>query len=164
MLAFNENDVMKHFQSVEDLFSTFFDIRYKYYKIRMDDTIGKMKDKINILYFKMKFLECVFANVIIISKKSKKINLIMDIHNKIENVHIILKSENVDQKSNLPKSTAYSCITSMPIYNLSREEYDKLVNQYKKEKSKLDIYKKMSIEKIWLGEIEELTKSMNIQK
>ena len=49
----------------------------------------------------------------------------------------------------------------MKIYSLTKEKFEELQNKLKDKQKKLEDYKKLTTEDIWLSELEQLEKALN---
>lgn len=71
--------------------------------------------------------------------------------------------ENQDEESNLPiPSKEYDYLLSMPLWSLSQEKVNNLLNQKEDKKNEIKLLEKMMVEDIWINDMEELIKVIDV--
>ncbi len=139
----DEHGKLKIFDTVEDILKYFVDFRLGYYHKRKDYLLEKIKMDIIKLTNKALFIKAVIDGKIIVNNKKKE-----DIIKQIEKVNI--------EKFNY----SYDYLLSMPIYSLSKEQYEKLLNDIKDKKIEEKEIKKSDPKQIYMLELEELGKKL----
>jgi DNA topoisomerase-2 len=72
--------------------------------------------------------------------------------------------ENPDDESSFPiPSKEYDYLLSMPLWSLSQEKVNSLLNQKENKKNEIMLLEKMRIEDIWINDIEELIKVLDVK-
>ena len=72
--------------------------------------------------------------------------------------------ENPDDESSFPvPSKEYDYLLSMPLWSLSQEKVNSLLDQKENKKNEIMLLEKMRIEDIWINDIEELIKVLDVK-
>lgn len=94
------------------------------------------------------------------SKKSKKALPAVDAEIPQESQE---NKENSDDESSLPiPSKEYDYLLSMPLWSLSQEKVNNLLNQKENKKNEIMLLEKMRIEDIWVNDMEELVRVLDV--
>ncbi len=71
--------------------------------------------------------------------------------------------ENQEDESNLPvPSKEYDYLLSMPLWSLSQEKVDSLLNQKETKRNEILLLEKMRVEEIWINDMEEFLKVLDV--
>ena len=117
MHLFDKNCKIKKFLSIEDIINYWFPLRLEIYNKRRDYLIEKLKKELDIIKFKVKFIEEIINDTIEIKNVKKK---------------TIMESL---QNKNYPKITlnnnepSFDYLLGMDLYKLTQEEIDDLKNK-----------------------------------
>lgn len=141
MYAFDENYILRKFDTPYDLIDYFFEIRIKYYDKRKNYIINKLENEKNILFNKIKFIN----NVI-----SEKIKIYRQPKNKIE--------KQLDEFKFMKIDDSFNYLLNLPIYSLTKEKMIELKELYNSKKLELDEIKNTDIDKLWLNDLKNLKK------
>lgn len=142
MITWYNGNITK-WDSAEDLLNTWFDERLKYYKNRKEAWTILLEEKYNKYLNLFKFIKSIVSDELIINRK--KIN---DVITELEE----LGFDKIDDK--------YDYLLSLPAYSFTQEKYDHYKNLAKEHKDMLKEYKSMTIEELWLSELNELREKL----
>jgi hypothetical protein len=93
----------------------------------------------------------IIEKTLVINNKKK-----IDIEDELEKLQFPRLSKNKNDTD-----LSYNYLLSMPIYNLTKEKIDELKNQEEEKITEYNILEKMTVEKIWLNELEKIEKEYN---
>ena len=136
----DENNRIRVFDSIEDIFIDYFKIRMEYFNTRKGYIIDQMNYDLDVLNSKFIFIKSVIDGTIVINNKAKKV-----IVEQIEKNPKILKVED-----------SYDYLLRMPLYSLTKEKLIEIKEKIKNIKEELKIYKGKTLENLWIEDIENL--------
>ena len=142
MHLFNENEKLHLYSSVEEIIDEFYNVRIKYYHKRKEYLINELEKTIVILFNKVKYIENILNGTIDLRNKTHE-----EIDQMLENTGIFRHND------------SYDYLTNLSFKSVSKENVEKLNNDYHKKTQELKIIKEKSIEQIWLEELNEFEKS-----
>ena len=145
----NNKDVFNKFNNANDIIIEFYNIRYDIYVKRKKKYLNILNNEINILKEKLRFM---------ILYKEKKIIIQDKTNNEIEEQLIKYNFKKLS-KNNKEPSFDY---LDFKVSQLSKENFEKLDKLCKDKIIKRDEYQKMTIEEIWINELNELINELNI--
>jgi DNA topoisomerase-2 len=140
--SFDETNKVNEFTSIQQLIDHFFNVRLDFYRKRKEWLIKDMTKKIIETVSKYMFICGVVGKKIVISNKSDK-----EIEEQLEKIDKIIKIND-----------SYDYLLNMPMKSLTKTNLDKLKEDIKSSKEKLDEIKAESVEKMWLKDLAELKK------
>jgi DNA topoisomerase-2 len=140
---YNSNGQIRKYHSPESILKEFYDVRLTFYTKRKEYLIDKLNKELNILKYKVMFIEYVLDKKIIIERQ-KKINII----NKL----IELKFPKLVDSNN---EESYDYLTEMSLFSLTEEKIDELNNRYKNKEEELKIVQSTSEIDQWKSELNE---------
>ncbi|MCM1218243.1 MAG: hypothetical protein NC548_27470 [Lachnospiraceae bacterium] len=143
LTTLDENGKLKIFDCVEDIVKYFVNFRLTYYHKRKEYLLDKYNRELRDLCFRAKFIKS------IIDKKLKVNNVPKDIIIKwlVDN-----KFEKIDGN--------YNYLLNMPIYSLTKERYEDLMNKAKDKKILIDEIGKKDPKDMYLEDLNELKKKL----
>ena len=147
MHLYNDSHIVKY-NDIYDIIDEFITKRYNLYKKRIKYQCDKFKNKIDILNYKIRFIEEVINEDIIIFKRNKK-----DITNDLIDMQYPKCNNDL-----LCKSGNYDYLLKISLEHFSNEEINKLVSSRNKIKQEYDILKSKSINQVWIEELNNLKK------
>jgi DNA gyrase/topoisomerase IV subunit A len=136
----DENNRIRVFESAEDIFKDYFNIRMEFLGLRKKYTIGSMEHNLKVNNSRYIFIKGVIDSDIIINNKTKK-----DIIAQLDSNDKIIKFED-----------SYDYLLRMPIYSLSKEKLAEIKKKIATIKAELKVYKGMTLENLWLDELKEI--------
>ena len=99
MVLFDPEGKLKKYNTVEEIFSTFYDLRLKYYQIRKDYMISLIKKEVATLSNKARFIKMIIEDELVIKKKMRNVivnelyDLKFDTQSALDKIRIKSKSE-----------------------------------------------------------------------
>ena len=139
MNLFNPEGNLNLYSNIKEMIDDFFYVRYNYYEKRKEYLLNELEKKLLLISNKVRFIEYVNNEKIIIFKRKKK-----DIEQDL-------------QKNKFDKiNDNYDYLINMRISVLTIENANKLKNEKKDIEEEIDYIKETSIEDMWIDELEEL--------
>ena len=139
--------------SINEIFDLHYQERYSLYVKRKEYILTNLSNDLKILESKIRFIEDVISDTIVIYKRKKQ-DIINDL---IQNEYPeVLNKKIVNDKKKYPNG--YDYLTKMSIELFTEEEITKLKEQYEKIKLDYDTLSKKTIEELWLDECNCLSK------
>ena len=135
----DENNRVRVFNSPEDIFNYYYQIKIKYLQKRIDYKIDEISKEIRKLASIYMFIKAIVDEELIINKRKKK-----DIEKDLEGFDKIQKEDN-----------SYDYLLRIPIYSLTEEKMKELMNKIKDKKEELNYYKNTTPEIEWIKDLEE---------
>lgn len=176
LVLYNNEGRLYKYNSQEDILRDFYNIRKLKYKERQDKYIQILENLLNILFYKIKFINEYISRDIIIERK-KKAEIIQQLIergypklstdiNAIEKNNIIddndanKDEENINSNKKVTYKT-YSYIIDMKLFSLTEEKIEELEKQYELKKAELEKYKNTHYLMLWKNELSELKEKYN---
>ena len=147
MHLFNENGKIKKYDSYGAILKNFATVRLDLYQKRKDYLLGKWKTEIDILKWRVKFIENVLDGTVIIFKNGRG----------KKKEEILLRLEELKFPkfiSGSDKNTSYNYITSTGLFHLTEEEIEKLRKQLADKKEELAILNSKTPAQLWDEELD----------
>lgn len=138
--ALDETNTIKVFDSINDIFWYYYDVKIQFLQKRKDYLVLKYEEDIRLDISKYTFIKMIVENELIISKRKKD-----DIIRELEGI-----------KNIIPRDESYDYLLGMPIGSLTKERMDKLMQDIKDKKSLLDETKIITLENMWLKDLGEI--------
>lgn len=145
LTTLDENGKLKIFDCVEDILVYFVDFRLKYYHKRKEYFIGKWTDELEELNMKAKFVKAIIDKKLVVSNKPK------------EEIVSWLETNSFKKIND-----GYSYLLSMPIYSLTKEKYEELLEKAKAKNEQILELMKKGTEQMYLEDLNELKKKIKI--
>ena len=152
---YNSKNQIKKYDNVYDIFDEFYKIRYQLYVDRKEYLLNELSNELSILKSKMRFIQDVMNEKIQIYKR-KRVDIIQDLLK--EEYLMVHEGRIIDFKSNMnPEDVKYyDYLIKMSIYLFTEDEIEKLEEKIKNLTDEYDNLDKMTIEEIWLSELDNL--------
>jgi DNA topoisomerase-2 len=141
------------YESAEDILENFYEFRLKKYEVRRKHHLKLLNNELTMLKYKVKFIDDVIEDKIIIKKKKKE-----EIIEKLVSRSYPKMSKILDAPED---SKTYDYLTSMSLFSLTREKIDELNKEYDAKKQEHDEYNSTTPKDLWKKEIEEFIKFYN---
>merc|ERR1711998_371639 len=119
MNLFDESGTINTFDTVNDIFNMWYDIRLKKYDDRKSYLIGKIGNELDLLKYKALFIKYVLDEKIVVFRQKKQ--AIIDRLVELE----------FPQLSSSDEEKSYDYITNIPLFNLTLEKIEELNNKLK---------------------------------
>ena len=136
MHLYDSTGNMKKYSSPHEILKEFVDIRLKYYTLRKDYLIKAMTRDLNILENKMRFINMIVTDELVVFRKVKK---------NIEKELKDLKFKTVDR--------SYNYLLDMKIHYLTEDKIKEFESDVKQLKAKVTTLEKQSNTDMWMNEL-----------
>lgn len=144
---FNTDNVLTKYDSEHDILNEYYAFRYKIYEIRKNYYIQKLLNDLDICKYKVKFIREYLDGTLEIARK--KVAEVLD--QLIKKKYPKLANEHRTPETN----KSYRYLTDMSILTLTDDKIKELEDSMNKCQVLYDKYLSMSIEEIWLNELDE---------
>jgi DNA topoisomerase II len=143
LTTIDENEKLKIFDCVEDILVYFIDFRMKYYQKRKEYFIGKWHDELDVLNMKANFIKAIIDKKITINNtpKDKIVSWLSKNGYKL-----------IDD--------SYNYLLSMPIYSLTKEKYEEILQKVKTKEEQIMEFMKKDTKEMYLEDLYELKKKI----
>lgn len=149
MHLFDEHSQIRKYASVGKIMEAFYDVRLAYYAKRKAHHLGVLQHDLDILQFKVKFIEEVIASHITVAQQTKP-ELMATLEKRGYPMFIV-----GDQKA-----ASYNYLVTMPIYSLTTDTLDTLRKRREEKHATLAALEAQSIEAIWLDDLKAFRKDI----
>ncbi|EUD66467.1 DNA topoisomerase 2 [Plasmodium inui San Antonio 1] len=181
MTLFDPNLKLQRYSTELDILKEFCFQRLKAYENRKSYLISKLEKEKKIISNKSKFILAIVNNELIINKKKKKV-LVEELYrkgydpykdiNKIKKEEIFEQElleavENPEDNEEIIAGISvkdYDYLLSMPIFSLTLEKVEELLAQHKEKERELEILKNITVETMWLKDIEKVEEAIEFQR
>lgn len=143
MHCFNKKSVIKKYDTIYDILKEFYEVRLDYYKKRKQYQLDELEKELNVLDWKMKFIEGVIEGTIIVNNQTKD-----KINEQLTKLEFPKLSEN----------KSYDYLVQMPIYSLSKEKIDELQKKIDNLEEEMELIQNTTETDRWKSELMELRK------
>jgi DNA topoisomerase-2 len=134
---------LKNFETVGDILQYFVDFRIKYYILRKEYQLNKLKEELKVLLNRGRFIKGILEDKIQVNNKIKD-----EIIKQIE-------SHNLEKIND-----SFDYLLKMSIYSLTKEVFDKLKQDYLEKKSELEILSTIQPQDMYLKDLSDLKKKI----
>jgi DNA topoisomerase-2 len=151
MHLYNTHGVIKKYGNALDILREYYEYRLEMYNKRKEYYLKVLENQLNIVGWKIKYLDFVINGKIIVFEDKKarsKDNVIQQL---IELKFPKLASD-IDASED---NKTYNYLTNLKIFDLTDEERKDLKEEYMKKLDEFNIYKNTSVQEIWLKELDE---------
>lgn len=139
MHLFDSNNVIKKYNSVDEIIYDFYVKRLEYYNERKTKYLLEMRHLLSSLNEKVRFINCIIMGQIQLMNSSKK-----DLEKKL------------DTMSFTKVDGSFNYLLNLPLYNLTKDKINELTNESAQLNTKILEYTNTTVETIWLKELDEL--------
>lgn len=133
----DKDNKIQIFDNINDMFWYYYNVKIEYMAARKKYLIDKITRSIKMDVSRYLFIKAIVNDELLINKRKKDV-----ISRDIEKIDNILK-----------KDGDYSYLLSMPIYSLTKEKMDSLMQSIKDRKKELTIVKKSTLEEMWISDL-----------
>jgi DNA topoisomerase-2 len=151
MHTYDVSGKIKKYDSVSELLYEYYVFRLEMYEKRKQYYLKVLENKLNILGWKIKFLDDVINGKLIIFE-NKKTRSKQDVIKQLETSGFPKLSNDIDT---LDDDKTYNYLINISIFDLTDEERNKLKDEYAKKMDEFNAYKNVSVQDIWLKELDE---------
>ena len=150
---FNNKGVIEKY-TIDKIFKEFYEVRLKGYERRHKYIIDKIEYELNIIQARLKFVEGIIDDSIIISKKTDEdIEEILSSFPKIS----ALKFENYNKDI----KGDYEYLLSMPMKSMSHKKLEELKKCYESLLEQVKTFKGRTPKELWITDLKELWKKLD---
>lgn len=143
MHLFDKNGVITKYANVSEILKEFYDVRLDYYVKRKEHKLNQYEKELLNLDSRIKFIMSIIDGKLKVANGKKE-----DIINFLE-------------KNKFPKmNDKYDYLINMPVYNLTYEKKEELLKEFNNKDSQYEMYKKKTIENLWMDDLSELEKHL----
>ena len=143
MYLYNTENYLNKYEKISDILEEFYNFRLQKYKERKDYLIKQLKNELNILSTKVKFITDMILKKIDLSNKNKE---------------TIIKLFESKQFYKIPdEPIVYDYLLRMPFYSLTKEKVEDLNKLHAKKKQEFDELNKKSPSQLWLDDLDNLS-------
>lgn len=147
MNLFDDKEQLTHFDRVQDIIDTFYDVRLSYYDIRKKYLLEKIQHDCDVLENKYRYIGEILEDTIDLrKKKSSDIDLLLT------------------KKEYMRLHEKYDYLIKMPMDSVSEENVNHLKAERTSKLELLDSIKNTTIKQMWLNELAELEESPEFKK
>jgi DNA topoisomerase II len=147
---------IKKYNTINDIVDDFYTERYNLYDLRKKNQLQKLENEILIYKSKMKFIEYVIDDTIVVFKNSEK-NIINSL---VEYKFPYLIDGKIVPNKNKPIDNCYNYLINISLNNFTNEKISELKIKINKLESEYKIIKEKTINQIWIYELKLLEKSL----
>lgn len=133
----DENNKVRTFESVEEILEAFYVIRLEYYYKRKENGLAVIKKSLRISASKYLFVKAVIDGTVLVNNK-KKDEIVAQL-DAIENI--------------VPDEGSYDFLLRMPIYSLTEEKVQDLLQEIKKGKEAFGLLNETEETALWLEDL-----------
>jgi DNA topoisomerase-2 len=153
MYLYDANSKITKYDSPYEILTDFYKCRYEKYVIRKEYQIRVLENDLDIAKYKRMFIEYIIDKKIIIEKQ-KKDTIIARLKE--------LKFPRLAKRINVnEEEKSYQYLIDMPLWSLTHEKIEELKKEEKDIQKVLDEYKNLTIEKLWINELDEFVIAYN---
>ena len=139
MHLYDKDDKIKKYGNVNDILKEFYHVRLEAYTTRKNYYLDKYKKELDALKWKMKFIEDVLEDRIIINRKKREEIVAQLIKKKYPNMG--------DEK--------YDYLLSMPLYSLTTEKIEDLKDKIDNKETEMHTLESKTEKELWCDELDE---------
>lgn len=147
MNLYNAKGKITKYDEPSEILEDFYIHRYLFYEKRKAYMIKLLENELNILKYKVKYINDILDKKIIVERQKKDVIL--------ERLHVLKYpklSSNIDAEES---DKSYDYLTSMMLFSLTYEKIADHEKEMQEKQKELDIYKSTSIATIWKSELDE---------
>jgi DNA topoisomerase-2 len=134
----------------EDVLEEFYLNRFKMYEERINYMIEKLQNQFNIIDYKIKYIENVIDETIVVKGHTK--------NQLLERIEELEYPKLSNDHTTPEEQRSYKYLTDMYLTSLTTDKIEELKEERKKRKKEYDDYKNTSTEDRWRKELDELEK------
>jgi len=139
MHLYDKENKIKKYSNVNDILKEFYHVRLNAYTVRKDYFLNKYQKELDVLKWKMKFIEDVLEDKIVINRKKRT-----------EIVEQLIKKKYPEQNND-----KYDYLLTMPIHSFTYEKIEELKEKINNKEKEINLLESKSEKEIWLDELNE---------
>jgi DNA topoisomerase-2 len=156
---YNSKNQIQKYDTIYKIMDEHYASRYFLYQQRKEYLLEILKNKIIVLESKIKFINEIIDEIIIINKKTRK-EIITQLY---EKEYILLDDNTIRLTSDIKiekVGTEYDYLIKMPLYSLSQDKIDELQKELEKNNTEYNILENKSVKDMWTEELNTLTEQL----
>lgn len=142
-----KDNVITKYKSANAILRDYIKIRLDAYETRKKYVIKMLTNEMQILKYRKKYIEQILEKEIVIERKKK-----------VDIVQQLVDNEYPELSTSLNGNPSYDYLLNLQLLSLSAEKIEDFTKEYNQKKEELETYKNTSVQKLWLGELEEFEK------
>ncbi|KND03704.1 DNA topoisomerase 2 [Spizellomyces punctatus DAOM BR117] len=161
LVCFDQEGRIRKYESVEDIFTEFCDLRRKYYQKRKEYLLNQLNSDLTKLDNKVRFVTEIIQGELVVQNKKRDALLqelrhrkYVPIHNKKEKPDVDEEAEDEEESTKESKGHGYDYLLSMPIWNLTMEKVQQLMKQRDQKAEEVVILTGQSINQLWRTDLD----------
>ena len=165
MVAFDSMNQIRRYDTIYQIVDEWFDVRYETYEKRREMIIQQLEYELRRISNKCRFISENIEKVIDVKNISKKqIISILETrgYDKLSDKKNTISSTDESDDQEDSDSLSYDYLLNMKIYSLTKEKFEELKRKQGETEKHLNDYKKLTIEEIWLSELDALEKALTM--
>lgn len=172
MTAFDSCNQIRKYSTIRDIVDEWYDVRYDQYVRRKEKIINEMEFELHMISNKYRFIDENIKKVIDV-KNMKKVDIVKMLDergydrmtdkykaNEVKRFDVEISADD-DENEEEVSPASFDYLLNMKIYNLTKEKYEELKRKFDELNQQLEDYRKLTVEDIWLGELNQLEKALS---
>jgi len=143
MHLFNGNDTLHKYENIPEIIDSYYEVRLQLYETRKEHMIRQLQHDVLLLTNKANYIQEILDGTIDLRKKKRE-----EIMQLLENKNYAKFTEEDD----------YKYLTKMPMDSVTEENIQKLMTEKDEKEKELNILTKITANKMWLNELNNLSK------
>jgi len=140
MHLYDKDDKIKKYGNVNDILREFYYVRLEGYTKRKEYFLGKYQKELDVLKWKMKFIEDVLEDRVVVNRKKRDDIVAQLVKRKYPNLG--------DEK--------YDYLLNLPIHSFTYEKIEELKEKINNKEEEIELLESKSEKEIWMDELNEL--------
>ncbi|RUS24113.1 DNA topoisomerase [Jimgerdemannia flammicorona] len=167
MVCFDMEGRIRKYSSAESILTDFYDLRLSYYQKRKENMANNLKNEWDKCDNRVRFIRMIIEGKLVIQNRKKK-DILIDLKAKGFNPHYPkkdAKKEDDEDNEEAPVEVAkegsdhgYDYLLSMPIWNLTIEKVEKLIQERNAKDAELKEHLKKSPKELWSKDLDNFIK------
>jgi len=145
MWLFNCDNMIKKYSNIEEIIDEWYNFRYTLFVKRKAYLLEKLNKELNIIKYKVMFINEIINETIDIRNKTKK--EVYELLESKEYPQLSIKTEESDE------SKSYDYLLNMNLYKLTKEEIEKLTNEKNLKELEVKELESKTEKEIWCSEL-----------
>lgn len=149
---YTSQGAIRKYDTIYQIMDEHFNVRYNMYEQRKEYQLNVLSQEIKLLEAKMRFIQCVMDETIIVYKQTKQ-----SIVDSLKANQFPFYENNVISDYNEKKkvSTEYNYLLNLSVYSFTVEKINELETQIKEKKSEYATLEATEIKDMWIQELDE---------
>jgi len=155
---YNFKNIIQKYNNINEIIDEYYLVRLELYEKRRDYELNQLTEELLLENTKIKFINDVINEEIIIYRRKKEL-IVNDLYNNKYPYYINNKLvEFNDKKKNTKNLDSYNYLIKIPLYNFTEEKITELQEKINKLTEQYNILEKKTIHELWLDELNILEK------